>query len=90
MLSIEQERPMDADARIAADKAKLERELRAIIALCDAICEAVEAAGTHGAPAGHLYAALMAHVSLDLFEQLMRMLVEAGRVKKVGLLYYSN
>jgi hypothetical protein len=41
-----------------------------------------------GAPGGHLYAALMQHMTIDQFETLMNVLVEAGRITKRGNCYY--
>jgi hypothetical protein len=41
-----------------------------------------------GAPAGPMYAAVMQHLSLDQFEAIMRVLVEAGRITKRGDCYY--
>ena len=56
--------------------------------LCDAIVEAVEVAGDHGAPGGVLYAALMGHMSLSTFEGLMAALVKAGKLTRRGQLYF--
>jgi hypothetical protein len=41
-----------------------------------------------GAPRGVMYAAVMAHLSLDQFEAIMRVLVEAGRITKRGDCYF--
>lgn len=43
-----------------------------------------------GVPAGHLYAVAMEIMTLELFEMIMAALVAAGRVRKVGLLYYPR
>ena len=51
--------------------------------------EAVKAGGEHGAPAGHMYAALQDCVSLDQFNAIMGVLVKAGKVRKRGDLYFA-
>jgi hypothetical protein len=56
--------------------------------LLDALLEAVALGGTEGVPGGTLYATLMGMgVDLRTFEKLMGILVESGRVRKVGHLY---
>ena len=63
----------------------------AILAVADAIEDAVRAAGSQGAPAGTIYAALM-HVGFTLgqFELFMGMMVKAGRIFKKGHLYFIS
>ena len=64
-------------------------QARAIRAICDAIVEAVKAAGPTGAPGGVIYAALMGQgCSLETYEQFMRGLVRAGKLRKSGELYF--
>jgi hypothetical protein len=64
------------------------RQIAAIRAVCDAIVDAVKAAGPMGAPGGIIYAALMAHgVDLAQYEQFMAALVRAGKLTKSGHLY---
>jgi hypothetical protein len=65
-------------------------EVRAILAVADAIVDAVRATGTAGAPAGHLYAIMMAHCTLDQFNQFMDLLVRTHRITKVGHVYYAK
>jgi len=58
--------------------------------LCDSIIESVQAAGSLGAPAGHLYAALMQHgFTLEQFERIMDALMRIGKVRKSGNLYFA-
>ncbi len=58
-------------------------------AIADAIIESVEVAGSLGAPAGTLYAAMMAHgFTLQQFEQFMAGLVGIGKLEKRGQLYF--
>ena len=61
---------------------------RAIIAICTAIVETVkESPG--GAPATSIYLACMEFgCTLVQFEQVMSALVEAGRLRQEGHLYY--
>lgn len=63
----------------------------AVKALCDAIISSVESAGSHGAPGGHLYAALMQYgFSLEQFERIMGTLVRIGEIEKRGQLYFRR
>jgi hypothetical protein len=55
--------------------------------IADAVT-AVVAETPHGAPSGHLYAVLMQHLTLDQFQSLMSVLVEAKRVRRLGNLYF--
>jgi hypothetical protein len=50
--------------------------------LIETLREAIEACGSRGIPAGHLYAMVMDKVSLQVFEKCIGLLVEAGRVKR--------
>jgi hypothetical protein len=57
--------------------------------VCDSIIEAVKMAGSQGAPAGHLYAAMMVHgFSLEQFEQIMWALVLVGELERRGQVYF--
>lgn len=61
----------------------------ALLAILDAIVEAVNVAGTHGAPGGILYSALMAHgCTLEQYQSLMDALVSAGRLRRQGERYF--
>lgn len=60
----------------------------AVMVLANAVVDAVRGAGSMGAPAGTLYAALMAHgCTLAQFESLMAGLVRVGRLTQAGHLY---
>lgn len=62
---------------------------RALIAVIDAIVETVRDAGPLGAPAGPMYAALMAQgATLQQFESLMGALVRAGKLVRRGNCYH--
>jgi hypothetical protein len=63
---------------------------RALLAIATAIIEAVKEVEPDGAPAGSIYLALMEHgCSLAQFEQIMSALVEAGKLRQEGHLYYA-
>ena len=63
---------------------------KALLAICDAIIETVKDSGSLGAPAGPMYAALMAQgFSLEQYEAIMGALVKAGKLRKSGDLYFS-
>jgi hypothetical protein len=63
-----------------------------LVMLLQALLETVQAAGTNGAPAGPMYAALMTHMpsmTSNQFNQLMGVLVKAGRVRHSNHCYYA-
>lgn len=65
------------------------QQVKALRSICDAIIEAVRAAGPLGAPGGILYAALMSHgCTLAQYEQIMAGLVRAGMLRKSGECYH--
>lgn len=67
-----------------------EQEKKAVLAVCSAVIDAVEAGGDQGAPGGILYAALMAHgCTLHQFEMIMGTLVRTGVLVKRGQCYFS-
>lgn len=56
-----------------------------------AIIETVRESGPLGAPAGHIYAAMMAYgFSLENFEQIMASLVANKMLRKSGDLYFID
>jgi hypothetical protein len=64
-------------------------QMKALQAIANAVTETVKAMGPLGAPAGPMYAAMMASgCSLDQFEQIMAALVRAGKLRKQGNLYF--
>jgi hypothetical protein len=66
-------------------------QAKALRQVGDAIIATVRSSGTMGAPAGPMYAALMAQgCSLEQFEQIMAGLVAAKMLRKSGDLYYAN
>lgn len=66
-------------------------QIQAIRAVARAIVEAIDAAGTLGAPAGTLYAALMSQgCSLTQFDSLTAGLQRAGLVTREGDLFRAT
>ena len=62
----------------------------ALKAICDAVVELVRASGSLGKPSGELYAFLMKYgCTLEQFEMLMGVLVDAGKVTKRWQLYFA-
>ena len=61
---------------------------QALLALCQMFIDVVKAAGSIGAPAGVMYAAVMDKMTLAQFEQVMSALVAMGKVRKTGHLYH--
>ncbi len=65
------------------------QQISALRAIASAVLETVKEAGEMGAPAGPMYAALMAHgCSLHQFEQIMGGLERSGYVRKSGDCYH--
>jgi hypothetical protein len=65
---------------------------RGLILLLQALLETVQEAGANGAPAGAMYVALMSqwpNMTANQFNQLMGVLVKAGRVRHSGHCYYA-
>ncbi len=67
-------------------------DLRAALTeILSALVDSIKVAGSLGAPAGTLYAALMAHgCTLAQFQSLMSILVQSGRVRQSGNLYFAE
>ena len=64
--------------------------VRLLCAIADALEQTVKEAGPDGAPTGPLYLACMEHgCTLGQFEAIMASLVDVGRVKKRGHLYFA-
>jgi hypothetical protein len=64
-------------------------QAKALRQVADAIIATVRESGPLGAPAGHMYAALMAHgCTLEQFEGIMSGLVSAKMLSKSGELYF--
>lgn len=52
---------------------------QAALALINAVSEIIEKLGS--VPSGHLYATLMGHMGIDLYNQIISILEKAGRIK---------
>ena len=63
-------------------------EINAILKVAAIITEAVQAAGARGIPDGHLYAMLQSTIGqnwdLNLHQQVIGLLVEAGKITNTG------
>ncbi len=88
-MASEDEKPIrSALTRNEEETSRLAAKAAAILAL--AILDAVREMGPDGTVAGHLYATCMTTgMSLQTFERLMGALVEAGKLRKVGYVYYA-
>jgi hypothetical protein len=72
----------------APTKDEILKVLRAAAELGLIIVETVKEAGPLGAPAGHLYAAVMSvGIDLNTFQRIMSALVDAGRLKLSNNVY---
>lgn len=61
-------------------------QLEAIKRAALAILEAITAAGEHGIPSGHLYAALMGKMDLNTYNQFVNALIKADKITQHGYL----
>jgi hypothetical protein len=63
---------------------------QAVIQILKAVYETIVEAGPMGAPAGHLYAALMTTgCTLDQYQQIETLLISTGKVRKSGHVLYA-
>jgi hypothetical protein len=53
----------------------------AAMMLAAAIADTIKEAGSDGAIEGHMYAMLMAYMSLEQFQAIMRALVKTGKIR---------
>jgi hypothetical protein len=64
-------------------------QLLAAVRIMDVIVDCVKDCGAMGLPSGHLYAHLMGKMSLDTYEQMIELLIRAGRITRSNhCLYY--
>lgn len=64
--------------------------VKALLAIVDALVDVIKESGSQGVPGGTLYAALMAQgCNFQQFENLMSLLCESGKVVKRGQLYFA-
>ena len=61
-----------------------EREEAKVWLVIDATNQAIKESGKQGIPEGHLYAMVMDIMSLETFNSIINLLVEAGKVIRVG------
>ena len=67
-----------------------ETQISALQMIAKAVLDTIREMGPNGAPAGHLYAALMAQgCTMNQFEQIMSALVRTGKVTKEGHCYFA-
>lgn len=59
---------------------ELESQAQAVAGAVLAIAECIRSLGS--VPSGHLYARLMGHMSLETYEGVIGLLIEAGKVKR--------
>jgi len=68
-----------------------ERAIRVLAMLGSAILETVQESGEMGCPAGILYAGLMSFgISLNTFQAIMSGLVQSGKLRYSGHVYYKG
>ena len=58
------------------------RAVRACVAQCQAVAEAIKALGS--VPSGHLYAQLMGHMTLEHYQRIIGHLTDAGVIRVDG------
>ena len=64
----------------------MDKKEATVLLVIDAINDAIKEAGASGIPAGHLYATVCGHMTLDTFNGIISILKEAGKVKESNYL----
>ncbi len=59
-----------------------------LLALLQTFVDAVKEGGSHGAPGGVLYSAVMDKMTLEQFQTCMNVLVNTGCLRRSGQLYF--
>lgn len=62
----------------------------ALVLAVDAIYEAIKLAGEAGIPSGHLYAMVTGKMSLDIYQTIISVLEEKGKINNKGHLLTAN
>jgi len=63
----------------------------ALALIVKAVVDTIRETGTHGAPSGVMYAALMSQgCSLNQYQSLMSALVNSGKIRQDGDLYFIS
>ena len=55
-----------------------------VLQVITAVLAAIQEAGEHGIPSGHLYALLMGKMSLDTYQSIIAVLVKANKITESG------
>ena len=64
-------------------------QITAAIEIMDTVIDCVKLGGDMGVPSGHVYAALMGTMSIETYERMIGLLIEAKRIKRSNhVLYY--
>jgi len=58
--------------------------IKAYLDACNAILEAIKEFGPEGVPSGHIYNAVMGHMTLDTYQQIIGVLLKAGKITQQG------
>jgi hypothetical protein len=66
------------------------QQIQALRAVAMVFIDAVKAAGPGGAPAGVMFAACIGKLTLSQFEQITAGLVNAGKLRKQGNLFFAD
>ena len=68
---------------------KIDPRVQRMILMAAALLDTIRETGDLGAPAGHLYAAVMGRISIDQFEGIMATLTGLGKIRKSNHTYYA-
>jgi hypothetical protein len=63
-------------------------QVAGVLNIAKALLDTVKEMGDRGAIAGPMYAACIGIMSLEQFEAIMKLLVDSGRLRKEGHIYY--
>lgn len=62
----------------------MDKKTAALLLMVDLVDETIKDAEAHGIPSGHLYAMLMGHISLDMYQAIVDALVKTKKITNVG------
>ena len=67
-----------------------QKQVAAVAMIIGAIYDTIKEAGPMGAPSGVIYAALMGKIPLEMYQEIIRVMVANGKIRQVGHVLYAT